>query len=329
MSDKVYCLNCAPNTAGLKVTLGQDYGATATSLPPADFLVITWVDHETGALASVLGCGKYHFDSLSATGNNFTRLKMKGQPMPEGMDCQGYFIEVMINGKSVICFSSNFHPKFSANDASQTQAFYKAIAMKNNKPNYGCIITSGTAGGVWSSMDVGDVAISVKARYGLLVKPASLSKLPVYTSAMDIIGNSTAPGGGNWFDYANKQYLAKAACVTGGLLSTGGRTKKSQPLIYYQETKSNILCTITDTEMSNGHTSEGLDINKYRTMGSMLEENDSFLAQAWNQIGFENWVSIRNVSDLPTTKNAEQYTQFGYCSSINGAYAVWAFIMGH
>jgi hypothetical protein len=187
----------------------------------------------------------------------------------------------------------------------------------------------GTSGGVWSDMDVGDVAVAVKARFGLLVKPTTLTNLPVFTSSIDPIGSLSAPGGSNWYDYANKICFAKGKCVIQGLHSTGGRIATSQPLIYYQETGTNKLCAITDTEMSNGHSTEGSYLAKYRIMGSALEENDSFLAEAWDQIGFTSWVSIRNVSDLPNTSNKEQFAQYRYCSSINGAYAIWAFIMGH
>jgi hypothetical protein len=327
MSDRVFCLTCSPDTAGLQIILGQDYGVSTDTMPNADFLVITWVDHETGALAKVLGGGKYYFNSLD--GNNFTKLIISNLALPEGMDCHGYFIEVNVNGKSVICFSSNFHPKFSASDAAETATFFKTITMKNNTANYGYIITSGTAGGIWSGMDVGDVAIATKTKFGLLVVPDSLKDLPVFASNVSLIGNTNAPGGTNWFDYANQHYIANAGCLIAGLHSSGGRKAQSKPLIYYQETATNKLCTITDTEMSNGHSTEGSYLTKYRSMGSTLEENDAFLAQAWDQINFKNWVSIRNVSDLPNTTNKEQYTQFGFCSSINGAYAVWAFIMGH
>src|SRR5580658_7312456 len=144
MSDRVYCANCNPDTSGLQVALGKDYGTNAGSLPTADFLVITWVDHETEALAQVLGGGKWYFNSIN--GNNFTKLIVNGLPVPEGMDCQGYFVEVTVNGKSVICFSSNFHPKLSPTEAAQTAAFFKAVAMNGSNANYGCIITSGTAG---------------------------------------------------------------------------------------------------------------------------------------------------------------------------------------
>ena len=327
MSDRVFCANCQPTTTGLQVTAGPDHGPTASALPPADFLVITWIDHETQALAEVLGGGKYQFSSLTA--NNFTKLIVKGLPIPEGMDCQGYFCAVTVAGKSVICFSSNFHPKLSVAEAAQTATFFKGITMKGNTANYGCIITSGTAGGVWSTMDVGDVAVAVQARFGLLVEPATLKNLPVYTSAISPVGSNTAPGGINWFTYANQHYLAAATCVITGLHSTGGRKATGKPTIYFQATGTNKLCTITDTEMANGHSTEDSYLAQYRTMGSCLEENDAFLAEAWNQIGFKNWVSIRNVSDLPNTTNPEQFSQFGLCSSLNGAYAIWAINMGH
>jgi hypothetical protein len=53
------------------------------------------------------------------------------------------------------------------------------------------------------------------------------------------------------------------------------------------------------------------------------------VASALKSVSFSKWVSIRNVSDLPSPSNSDdQYDRFGQCSSICGAYAIWAFIMG-
>jgi hypothetical protein len=71
-------------------------------------------------------------------------------------------------------------------------------------------------------------------------------------------------------------------------------------------------------------------IATYRTLGATLDENDAYVASALKAVSFTNWVSIRNVSDLPCAASSDdQYDRFGYCSSICGAYASWAFIMGH
>ena len=69
-------------------------------------------------------------------------------------------------------------------------------------------------------------------------------------------------------------------------------------------------------------------IATYRTLGGTLDENDAYVAEALEAVGFSNWASIRNVSDLPGALD-DQYDQFGTCSSIYGAYALWAFVMGH
>jgi hypothetical protein len=83
--------------------------------------------------------------------------------------------------------------------------------------------------------------------------------------------------------------------------------------------------------VTNSHISEDecSKIGTYRAMGATLDENDAYVAEACEAIGFQNWVSIRNVSDLPCSTNKNQYDTYGFCSSINGAYAVWAFVMGH
>ena len=76
------------------------------------------------------------------------------------------------------------------------------------------------------------------------------------------------------------------------------------------------------------------DLDLYREFGAALDENDVFVAQAFEEIKYRSWVSIRNISDLPypredQKKGNDQYDSYGLWSSINGAFAVWGFIMGH
>jgi hypothetical protein len=83
---------------------------------------------------------------------------------------------------------------------------------------------------------------------------------------------------------------------------------------------------VTNSKISESECSK---ISTYRTLGATLDENDAYVAETCKSIGFQNWISIRNISDLPCSPNKDQYTTYDLCSSINGAYAVWAFVMSH
>ena len=103
------CQNCAVTTAGLKITAGTPDIQVKAELPKADFLVITWTEAETGALAKLLGEGKFSFKTL--TENNFTPLKVNGIALPADCSCHGSFFQTAVNGKTVVCFKCNYHPK--------------------------------------------------------------------------------------------------------------------------------------------------------------------------------------------------------------------------
>jgi len=60
------------------------------------------------------------------------------------------------------------------------------------------------------------------------------------------------------------------------------------------------------------------------------QPSTTVVSAALKAVGFTEWISIRNVSDLPCAPSSDdQYDRFQLCSSISGAYAVWAFLMGH
>ncbi len=283
--------------------------------------MVTWTAAETGAMATVFGAGQYHFNG--ETDNNFTPLLLPNFPQASGEQRHAYFFQTTVNGKSVVCLKSEFHPKVQT---AATTRFFEKIVGSGPNPRFKYAITSGTSGGVWKSLDVGDVVVTNKARYGLTM-PQEKRKL-LFNGIADIIGSNPPSGNATWYDYVNQKILASDACVNNGLAATGGRQAASgKPAIYYKPSGTNLTDVITNERLSDDEFGK---ISFYRTVGATLDENDAYVAEAFEAIEFTGWVSIRNVSDLPSPKNNDdQYETFGFCSSLNGAYATWAFIMGH
>ena len=315
------CTNCPPTTIDLKITVPQPNTSTVSALPKADFLVVTWTAAETQAMALVFGKNVYSFAGEDS--NNFTPLLISGLHAPVDERFHGYFFQASVNGKTVVCLKSEFHPKLQPQE---TTIFFEKLAGPQANRNFNYVVTSGTSGGIWATLDVGDVVVTNSARFGMTM-PVEQQALR-FTGVSDVVGGNPPVGFSNWYDYANAQILKNDSCVNAGILATGGRNAASaKPAIYYQASGTNLTDVVTNSRISDNECGR---INIYRTLGATLDENDAYVAASLKAVDFLNWVSIRNVSDLPCAPSSDdQYDAFGLCSSINGAYAVWAFVMGH
>jgi kumamolisin len=321
-SDKsAHCTSCRSTTAiDLKLTISPPSTAVVSSLPPSDFIAITWTQGETEAAAQVFGGGQYKF--LKAADNNFTPLLFQDLAKPEGEQYHGHFMKVTVNGKTLLCLKSEFHPKVQP---SETTLFFERLVGSSSKPHFKSLITSGTSGGIWASLDLGDVIVTNHARFGLTMTAEQQSLR--FTGLADILGSHPPAGFPTWYDYVNANVLATDSCLNSGLSSAGGRAASSgKPLIHYQAPGGSFTDVVTNSRITDDECGR---ISTYRTLGACLDENDAYVASALKAVGFNNWVSIRNVSDLPCAPSSDdQYDHFGQCSSICGAYAIWAFIMG-
>jgi hypothetical protein len=316
----VECTNCPVTTIDLKLTPDPPSAAKATAIPKAEFLLITWTQAETEAMALVFGGGLYKFKAAAST--NFTPLTFPGLPIPSGSTCHAYFFETKVNGKTVVCLKSEFHPKLHT---AGTTIFFEKLVGPAASRNFKYAVTSGTSGGIWTTLDVGDVVVTNSARYGLTM-PTTKQK-QIFTGLADVVGTNPPAGFANWYDYVNKQIIANDACVNASLITAGGRNAASpKPSIVYKAPAGSHTDVVTNERISDDECGR---IATYRTLGATLDENDAYVAEAFEAVTFANWASIRNISDLPCSGNANQYDDFGLCSSINGAYALWAFVMGH
>jgi hypothetical protein len=316
------CKTCKATTAvNLELNAAAPSTAKVAALPAAEFLMVTWTAAETNAMATVFGQGKYHFGG--GDDNNFTPLLLPGLEPPADEQYHAHFFQVKVNGKSLICLKSELHPKLQT---AATTTFFEKIIGTGAAPKFKYAITSGTSGGIWKSLDVGDVVVTNKARYGLTMPQEKQALL--FTGLAGVTGTNPPAGSANWYDYVNQKILAADACVNTGLAEAGGRSAASgKPTIYYKSSGANLTDVVTNSRISDDEYGR---IDFYRTVGATLDENDAYVAEAFKAVGFANWVSIRNISDLPSPVNNDaQYDTYGYCSSLNGAYAAWAFVMGH
>lgn len=317
------CKDCTVAPIDLKISVqvpGPNNQAAVKNLPTADFLVVTWTEDETDAIALVFGCHQYYFKSQAD--NNFTPLIIDGLDLPHGELAHARFFKAEVNGKSVLFLKSEYHPKMSPKE---TAFLFKKILGKAHHPAFKYLVTSGTGGGIWSTVDLGDVVVTNKARYGLTFPDAPQHEAR-FAGLSDIVGEPTPDGKyTSWYDYATVEIIQRDAKTFNGLTQVHGRDpNKPKPAIYYKASATNLTDVVSNRVITDDEENK---IDVYRTMGAMLDENDAYVAEICQEIGFKNWVSIRNVSDLPG--HIGQYGTFGYCSSIDGGYAVWAFIMGH
>lgn len=317
----VECKNCKATTAvDLKLSVGQPSAKVVSALPKAQFLMITWTAAETGAMCTVFGGGKYYFNKSSD--QNLTPLLIPGLSKASGEDYHAHFFQTKVNDKSMVCLKSEFHPKVQT---AATTMFFEKIIGSGANPKFKYAITSGTSGGIWKSLDIGDAVVTNRARYGFTM-PQDKQNL-LFSGVNNITGSTSPADSATWYDYVNKQILADDTCVNTGLAASGGRKAGGKPAIYYQSSGSNVTDVVTNERLSDDEYGK---ISSYRKIGATLDENDAYVAEAFEAVQFSNWVSIRNVSDLPSpVNNDDQYETFGLCSSLNGAYAAWAFVMGH
>jgi hypothetical protein len=318
----IQCSSCQATTAvDLKLTVSKPSEIVVSAAPNADFLIITWTAAETQAMALVFGKGVYKF--AGEDDNNFTPLLFGDLPKPAQSRYHAYFFHATVNGKTVVCMKSEFHPKVQP---AETTLFFERLVGAGSKHGVGTLITSGTSGGIWGSLDLGDVVVTNTARFGMTMPKAQQALL--LKGLANVVGSHAPAGHANWYDYVNAEILKKDQCLNGGLISAGGRKAESgAPSIYYRASGSSLTDVVTNERISDDECGR---ISTYRTLGATLDENDAYVAAALKAAGFTNWVSIRNVSDLPCAASSDdQYDRFGYCSSICGAYAIWAFIMSH
>jgi hypothetical protein len=295
---------------------------TGGKLPPADVLVVTWTVDEGHALSRVLTPGKDSRNDYVPYKNNFAAIskKMRNGSPAKNAGRLGAYWTMKLGSKRVVVFKSESHMSQDtakkqppAGTTLPNEDLWKQIIQEVNPK---LVITTGTAGGIGPTCEVGDVVVSPIVRFD---GTKWLKKLPY--------GQASFKGGSPKLRRAAAKQLFKA---NAGQLP---KDNKRPPKIVLGTTLPQ--CVLT-TDFFGFDTSD----NRYglKGLGAVSEMGDAILGLVMSRMGNSApaWVAVRNVSD-PQIKAegtlrdqahaaAQIYKGFGRWSSICSAIVCWALI---
>jgi len=144
-----------------------------TRLPKADVVVVTWTVDEAHALADVLtpGTTREHWYPYSRNFAHYDPLIRNGAPSKKAKRLGSYFV-TKIGTKTVLCFKSEVHLNQDGIRSTQTPGT-STLPVKDlfnqiaDEARPDVLITAGTAGGVFTDQDLGDVVVTRAAKFRL------------------------------------------------------------------------------------------------------------------------------------------------------------------
>lgn len=295
---------------------------SAGALPKADALVVTWTVDEGHALSRVLTPGRDSRNDYAPYRHNFARIAKKMQPASPAVQAGrlGAYWTGSIGKKRVVYFKSDSHmsqdtktpPK--AGETLPNEDMWQQI-IAEVQPEL--VITTGTAGGIGPTCEVGDVVVSP------IVSFDCLKWLSKETFAHQSF-RSASPNP-RLFTTARQLFKANSARLP--------PENKRAPRILRGASPSGSVLT---TDFFGFDTSD----NHYnlKGLGSASEMGDAVLglARSRGNLKVPVWLAVRNVSD-PQIKAegtlseqaalaAQIYKGFGRWSSVCSAIVCWALI---
>ncbi|HEY1801986.1 MAG TPA: hypothetical protein VGG46_13740 [Terriglobales bacterium] len=289
---------------------------TGGRLPAADVLVVTWTVDEGHALSRVLTPGKDSHNDYKSYTRNYAAISSKmraGCPAIEAKRLGAYWTAT-IGGKKVVVFKSDSHmsqdgPKLPNLDV------WKQI-IEDTKPKL--VLTTGTAGGIGTEFEVGDVVVSQIVRFDCTSK---FKNEPFHSAHY----GSKAP---------DTKYFARAKDLFSANSAQLPKDNTRPPKIAVVPGNGLSHCVMT-TDFFGFDTSD--DHYKLQGLADVSEMGDAVLGLASSQMqDAPPWLAVRNVSDPQikaegTLKEQAQlaaqiYKGFGRWSSVCSAIVCWALI---
>jgi len=309
--DVAWPKSLAPKTGVAPASSGD------SALPHADVLVVTWTVDEGHALSRVLTPGKdSHNDYLSYT-HNFAVISQKmrsGCPALEAKRLGAYWTTT-IGKKSVVIFKSDSHMSQDGPQLPNIDVWRQIIEEVQPK----LVITTGTAGGIGTQAEVGDVVVSPIVRFDCTSK---FKKQP-FAQTHYVSTASDA----KHFATAQKLFKTNSARLPPD-------NKRPPKIIRVPLTGLN--ASVVTTDLFGFDTSD--DHYKLQGLGSVSEMGDAILGLVTSQMtSAPRWLAIRNVSDPQINATglslrqqaaiaAQIYKGFGRWSTVCSAIACWASI---
>ena len=287
-------------------------------LPRADVLVVTWTVDEGHALSRVLTPGKDSRNDYLKYTHNFATISQrmrKGCPALE-LKRLGTYWTTTIGKKSVVIFKSDSHMSQDGPKLPNIDVWQQLI----DEVRPGLVITTGTAGGIGKTCEVGDVVVSPIVRFDCI------SKFKSRPFALDHY-SSAAPKATH-FATARALFKTNAARLP---------PENKRPPTIIRVPINGLSKSVVTTDLFGFDTSD--NHYKLQGLGSVSEMGDAVLGLVVSRMGgaAPRWLAIRNVSDPQIDATgltlqqqakiaANIYKGFGRWSSVCSAITCWASI---
>jgi nucleoside phosphorylase len=292
-------------------------GRTDSPLPSADVLVVTWTVDEGHALSRVLTPGKDSRNDYQPYTHNYPSISGKMRPGCPALLAKrlGAYWTTQIGGKRVVVFKSDSHMSQDGPQLPNIDIWKQIIGEVQPK----LVITTGTAGGIGTEFEVGDVVVSPIVRFDCVSK---FKNEPFH----DAHYSSVAPKD-KYFSAAKKLFKANAGQLP---------KDNTRPPKITRVSPTALGSSVVTTDFFGFDTSD----NHYHLqgLGDVSEMGDAILGLVIRQMGPKapRWVAVRNVSDPQikadgTLKQqaelaAQIYKGFGRWSSVCSGIVCWALI---
>ena len=310
-----------PGPSGLAPKTGSaPIGGVESALPKADVLVVTWTVDEGHALSRVLTPGKDSRNDYVPYTHNFSTIakKMRVGCPAKNSKRLGTYWTTSIAGKKVVVFKSDSHLSQDIKTFPQTGTLPNYDVWKQiiEEVSPKLVLTTGTAGGIGTDCEVGDVVVNPIVRYDAT---KWLKKAPFH----DAVYRSTLPITTH-FATATKLFKPNA-----DQLPTDN-TRAPKIFLSKAPVTSVVTTDFFGFDISN-------NFYKLQGLGHVCEMGDAVLGQVASEMPSPpRWVAVRNVSD-PQIKAegtlrdqaklaAQIYKGFGRWSSVCSAIVCWALI---
>lgn len=309
-----------PWPKGLAPKTGRKPKGTPNSpLPRGDILVVTWTVDEGHALSRVLTPGKDSRDDYAVYKHNYATISKKMRWGCPALNYKrlGTYWTTTIDGKSVVIFKSDSHMSQDGPQLPNIDVWRQIIREVRPK----LVITTGTAGGIGTKVEVGDVVVSPIVRFDCTAKFKSKPFRRAHYSS--------APSKRTYFKKAEGLFKANAAQLP--------KDNKRLPKII-RVAPTQLKASVVTTDFFGFDTSDGY--YKLTGLGDVCEMGDAILGMVAKEMGADapRWLAIRNVSDPQIASKglsireqakiaAQIYKGFGRWSSVCSAIACWASIV--
>jgi hypothetical protein len=311
----------------------------SASLPGADVVVMCDTVAEAKAMSDVLSPG-HEAPTWTPYTKDYVKFMTQVSsfaPAHHAMRLGSYCL-VTVAKKRVLLYKTELHMHEDAikqHDGSFSLPIKDVLKQIILDARPDVFLTTGTSGGVYADMPLGDVVVSRAARFECKHDFAHAaynnttfeSRWKVPTGHMMDAQHLMAGFGAN---LSGKTPPSDACCAP----ATGKRVL--QPLVHFDGTAG---IPAMHPILTTDYFEFGTDVNRLDKVGMCCEMDDACLGLAVSELTrAPHWACVRNVSDpvingklapAAQDKCAKFYYQrYGYWTSVNSALAAWAVIAG-